>query len=86
MSQVKNLFTCVVLQEPALPELPALPVLPALLALLALPVQELAQALPVLLSLPELPVLLAFLAQGQATAVGNQQQVPEKEPLSLKAL
>ena len=67
-------------QEPALLALLVLPAIPAI------PVQELAQALLALLVLLSLLALLALLAQGQAAAVGNQQQVPEREALSLKAL
>src|ERR1039458_7898597 len=59
-------------QEPALLALLVLPAIPAIPAIPAAPVQELVQALLVLLS------LLALLAQGQAAAVGNQQQVPER--------
>ena len=81
MSQVKNLFTVVVLQAQVLRVLRGLQ---AFQALRVFPVQELAQ---VLRALQALPVLQALRVQELAFPVsGNQQQVPEKEPLSLKAL
>jgi hypothetical protein len=87
----KELIDLVVLQEQALPVFPEIPVLPVFPEIPVLPVFPEIPVLPVFPEIPVLPVFPALppvppvLVPAQAPA-GNQQQVPEKEPLPLKAV